>query len=99
MSEAMIRKQIYLPKRQNILLKRLANQRGVSEAEIIRQALAREAEAPNPLQDSEKAFAQMLAFAEARKAKYADQGEPFQWNRNELYEEREARWFKPEAEK
>ena len=39
MSDMMVRKQIYLPRRQNQLLKRLAKQRGVSEAEVIRQAL------------------------------------------------------------
>ena len=42
MSETMVRKQIYITKRQDALLKRLAKQRGVSEAEVIRQALERE---------------------------------------------------------
>ena len=32
----MVRKQIYIQERQNILLKRLAEARGVSEAEVIR---------------------------------------------------------------
>ena len=39
----MLRKQIYIEKRQQALLKRLAKKRGVSEAEIIRQAIDREA--------------------------------------------------------
>lgn len=99
MSEYMVRKQIYIPQRQDALLKRLAKQRGVSEAEVIRQALEREVEAPAPVQNSEKAFAQMLAFAAERKAKYPDQGEPFKWHRDELYEERESRWFKSGTEK
>jgi hypothetical protein len=39
MPERMVRKQIYLPRRQNLTLKRLAKQPGISEAEVIRQAL------------------------------------------------------------
>ena len=39
MSEPMVWKQIYLPRRHNLTLKRLAKQRGISEAEVIRQAL------------------------------------------------------------
>ena len=35
----MLRKQIYIPKRQQVQLKRLAKARGVSEAEVIRQAI------------------------------------------------------------
>jgi hypothetical protein len=42
MSEMMTRKQLYLPKRLNQFLKRTAKQRGISEAEVIRQALERE---------------------------------------------------------
>ena len=42
MSE-MVRKQFYIHKRQHILLKRLSQARGVSEAEIVRQAIEREA--------------------------------------------------------
>jgi hypothetical protein len=43
-SEHMIRKQIYLPRRQNLALRQLAKERGISEAEVIRQALDRETE-------------------------------------------------------
>ena len=42
MTTHMVRKQIYIHKRQNTLLKRLSQARGVSEAEIIRQAIDRE---------------------------------------------------------
>jgi len=42
----MMRKQIYIQKRQQILLKRLARARGVSEAEIIRQAIEGMPEGP-----------------------------------------------------
>ena len=97
MSEMMVRKQVYIPRKQNQLLKRLARQRGVSEAEVIRQALAREAEIVAPLSDSAHALAKMIAFAEERKTRFAGQGEPFRWNREELYEERQNRWLKPET--
>jgi hypothetical protein len=96
MAEHMVRKQIYLPPRQNLLLKRLAKQRGVSEAEVIRRAIEREADFIAPVQNGEKALANMLVFAEKRKEIYAGQGKPFQWNRAEIYEERESRWFKSE---
>jgi len=99
MTEHMVRKQIYISKWQDALLKRLAKQRDVSEAEVIRQALEREASMPEPVPDSEKAFANMLAFVKERNAKYAGQGEPYKWNRNELYEERESRWFKDDQGK
>jgi hypothetical protein len=98
-SEYMVRKQFYIPKRQDALLKRLAKQRGVSEAEVIRQALEREVDAPTPVQNSKEAFEKILAFVEERKAKYAGQGEPYQWDRDELYHERESRWTNPAAEK
>jgi hypothetical protein len=96
MSEMMVRKQVYIPRKQNQLLKRLARQRGVSEAEVIRQALAREAEIVAPLSDSAQALAKMIAFADERKIKFAGQGESFQWNREDLYEERQNRWLNPE---
>ena len=35
----MVRKQVYIESRQEILLKRLAQQTGITEAEIIRQAI------------------------------------------------------------
>ncbi len=95
MTERMVRKQIYLPPRQNLLLKRLAKQRGLSEAEVIRRAIEREAEIVAPVQNSDKALANMLAFAEHRKEKFAGQGQPFQWNRAEIYEDGESRWLKP----
>jgi hypothetical protein len=100
MSDIMIRKQIYLPRRQNILLKRLAKERGVSEAEVIRQALEREAQSAIPsLRDSKEALEQLIAFARSlRDRPELMRGEPYQFNRAELYEERENRWFEPRHE-
>ena len=88
MSEMMVRKQIYLPKRQNQVLKRLAKQRGVSEAEVLRQALEREETAITyPLREDNAGWENVLRFVAERKAKYAGQGKPVQWNRQELYDE------------
>lgn len=97
MSDYMVRKQIYIPKQQDTLLKRLAKQRGVSEAEVIRQALAREVEASDSdAAVRETALQKMIAFARSlRERPEFQQGEPYKWNRQELYEERENRWFKP----
>ena len=64
MSEHMIRKQIYLPRRHNLTLKRLAKQRGISEAEVIRQALEREAQSSvSPIQGSKQALNNIIAYA------------------------------------
>jgi hypothetical protein len=58
MSEHMVRKQIYLPRKQ------LAKQRGVSEAQVIRQALEREAQHIAPTaKDSKAALEEIIAFA------------------------------------
>lgn len=94
MSEWMVRKQIYLPQRQNLMLKRLAKERGVSEAEVIRQALDREAQSAAPVvRDSKKALEEIFAIAEALSARpELSQGKPVRWKREELYEERENRW-------
>jgi hypothetical protein len=89
MSE-MVRKQIYISRRQQALLKRLSQQRGLSEAEIIRQAIDREAAHTAPRiemtsqQAWEKAYQFMISLSDR-----ADQFHtPYEWNREELYEER-----------
>jgi hypothetical protein len=90
MGEMMVRKQIYLPKRQNLLIKRLAKQRGISEAEVIRQALERDEKAVTyPVRESAAGWNEILRFVKERQATYAGQGKPVQWNRQELYEEPE----------
>ena len=96
MTEHMVRKQIYILKRHEALLKRLAKQRGLSEAEIIRQALERETQFPAPAGREDKALEKLLAFADERNARFAGQGEPAKWQRDELYAGREARWLKPQ---
>ena len=97
MSEYMVRKQIYIPKRQDALLKQLAQERGVSEAQVIRQALEHEVELSALVDlEREKAQESMIAFAHSlRERPEFQQGEAYKWNRQELYAEHEARWFKP----
>ena len=86
----MIRKQIYLARHQHLLLKRLARARKVSEAEIIRQALAQhlrggsnESPPPDP-----EAWAQAHAFMQALLAQGPLPKRPRRWTRDELYDER-----------
>jgi len=100
MAEHMVRKQIYLPSRQNLKLKRLAVERGVSEAEIIRQALERETEMRSTfVRNSTDAWAGIMQFVQERKRTLAGKGKPVQWNRQELYEEREDHWFESKGGK
>jgi len=96
----MVRKQIYIHRRQEALLKRLAKLRDTSEAEIIRHAIDFEAEhtqsftAPS---DPHAAWEDILRFVEERK-KTGITGQPYLWNRQELYEEREGRWLRDRPE-
>lgn len=92
MSARMVRKQIYLPRRQNQMLKRLAKQRGISEAEVIRQALEREAEVTAyNLPGSAEAWQEVSNYVRERQARYGSAGAPVRWDRQELYAERENR--------
>ena len=90
MSEMMTRKQLYLPKRLNQFLKRAARQRGVSESEVMRQALERDEKTITyPIRESAEGWEEILRFVKERQAAYAGQGKPVQWNRQDLYEEPE----------
>jgi hypothetical protein len=88
----MVRKQIYIHKRHQLLLKRLSQARGVSEAEIIRQAIEREAvgTVPRSLPPDRAAWEEIVQFVEARRA-LGTTGEAYRWNREDAYEERESR--------
>ena len=81
----MVRKQIYLYKQQETMLKRVADARGVSEAEVIRQALEQvfgagiENAAKSPLDE----------FIELARANKKRTGQPYKWNRQDAYDDRE----------
>ncbi len=88
----MLRKQIYIPKRQQVILKRLAKARGLSEAEIIRQAIEREvaANAARPVAGDRSALEDFIRFGLARQAE--PDSTPRTWTRDELYDERLKRY-------
>ena len=87
MSE-MIRKQFYIHKRHQLLLRKLAQAKGVSEAEIIRQAIEHEAAGSErqTLMPDRSAWDQILAAVEARKA-LGTGAAPYEWDRQDAYQE------------
>jgi type IV secretory pathway VirD2 relaxase len=89
----MVRKQIYIKERQDRLLKRISKARGVSEAEIIRQAIERETvgERLPLLAPDQAAWDKILRFANSRRA-HRPGARPYRWNRLDAYEERERRF-------
>lgn len=95
MSTHMVRKQFYIQKRQDALLKRLSQVRGVSEAEVIRQAIERETSGipKQPLTGDRTAWQELVSFLEARQVA-SGEGKPYRWNREEIYTQREIRWLR-----
>ena len=89
----MVRKQIYIEERHERLLKQISKARGVSEAEVIRRAIEREAvgEKPRLLAPDQAAWDRILAFVKHRKP-LRPGGRPYRWNRSDAYEEREKRF-------
>ncbi len=86
----MIRKQIYIRRRQELVLRRLARARGVSEAEIIRQAIDDKLSGHlPPIPADSFSLDSIVRFALARR-KHGRTAKPYRWNRDELYQEREA---------
>jgi DNA-binding SARP family transcriptional activator len=84
----MVRKQIYLYKQQETLLRRVAEARGVSEAEVIRQALEQvfNTGVENAAQSSKSPLDE---FAELARGTKSRKGKPYKWNRQDAYEERD----------
>lgn len=99
MTTQMVRKQFYIRKRQDALLKRLAKARGLSEAEIIRQAIEREASGvlAQPTTIDRSAWQELVDFLE-RRQEMAGERQPYHWNREEIYSKRENRWVRDEKE-
>ena len=85
----MIRKQIYIQRRQQAILRRLARARGVSEAELIRQAIDTHVSAGARLaQPDPEAWEKARRFMVTLLARGPVQGQPRNWKRDDLYEER-----------
>ncbi len=90
MTTQLVRKQIYIHRRQQALLKQLARACGLSEAEIIRQAIDREAVnvMSQPLRGNQDSWEETKAFMRSLETRRGQFREPIHWNRAELYEER-----------
>jgi hypothetical protein len=94
----MVRKQIYIHRRQQNLLRQLARQRGTSEAEIIRRAIDRETTMQGiPFsENSQTALEEIIQAAYTLRDQPAAGSESYRFNRAALYEERENRWIRDE---
>jgi len=89
----MVRKQIYIQKSQEKRLKRFAEARGVSEAEIIRRALESELRrAGYRLAYDDEAMIRLYQAMLDLDKKPAVAQEERNWSRDELYEERMKRY-------
>ncbi|MBI5877239.1 MAG: hypothetical protein HZB53_06290 [Chloroflexi bacterium] len=86
-----VRKQVYIEKRQQILLRRLARTRGVSEAELIREAIDQQASSGAPQAPDPAAWAEARRLMLAQHAQGPSPAQPRTWRREDLYEERAQR--------
>ena len=80
----MIRKQVYIEPRQDQLLKALAKELGVTEAELIRQGLDRGLAGMAGLRPDPAAWKEAERYILARMRKGAGKGKQ-RWTREELY--------------
>ncbi len=87
----MVRKQIYIEERHERLLKRISKTRGVSEAELIRQAIKGENIGGKPisLTPDHAVWNKILSVVKNRQSRPS--GRPYRSNRLDAYEEREKR--------
>lgn len=95
----MIRKQIYIARTQQVLLARLAKTRGLSEAEVIRQAIEHEAIGgyAQSVATAAKELDAIIRFALSRRALGVDGQETLRWNREDAYSERLERFRRQDA--
>ncbi len=93
----MIRRQVYISKRQQAKLKRLAREKGISEAEFIRQAIERLLSSGR-LSSAASTRLDPAAWKAARqfmltlRAQGPQLNQPRQWKREDAYEERLSRY-------
>ena len=88
----MVRKQIYLRRGQQVLLRRLAKARGVSEAEVICQTLDEQFSGrplPHVTRDPE-ALESFIRAALSRR-QHGSTAARYEWNREDLYRDRAPR--------
>jgi hypothetical protein len=88
----MVRKQVYILPQQEERLKRLAQERETTEANLIRQAIDRILSQPTVTTDNkslppdEAAWQAILAFVDQRRAEGVA-GEPYKWKREDGYDD------------
>lgn len=94
----MIRKQVYLDRRHDRMLKRRARQRGVTEAEVIREILDRSEAGAGPTMrqkpDPEAGRKLLASLRSLSKQSRPRSGARRSWDRESLYEDRIGRWTK-----
>jgi hypothetical protein len=91
----LVRKQVYIEKRQDALLKRQAKLRGMSEAALIREAIDRQltqAASSKPLHPDQEAWAEALKFMQALRDRGPLPKQGRTWKREDAYEERLSRY-------
>jgi len=85
----MVRKQIYIEEQHDRQLRRIAESRGVSQAEIVRRAIEQEAFGSSPgVGPDASAWQSALAFMRALHREGSRMRRRRRWERDELYEER-----------
>jgi hypothetical protein len=97
MKAGMIRKQVYIEQRHERMLKRRAGQRGVTEAELIREALdsAETSVVTSRRRDADPSAGRMaIAFMRSLSAERRPVRHSRTWTRESLYEDRIGRWAK-----
>lgn len=96
MKTGMIRKQVYIEKHHDRMLKRRAKQLGVTEAELIRKALDGVETGSLARRHTTDAAAAQEALAFMRSLSVPSFGRPRgrEWTRESLYEDRIGRWAK-----
>ena len=95
----MIRKQIYIHKRQDALLKKRARLRKASEAELIREAIEYAIignATPRPFRRDPEAWDRMQRFMLSRRTLATTFAQPYRWKREDAYADRMSR-FDPKA--
>ncbi len=90
----MIRKQIYIQKRQETILRKLARLKKVSEAELIREAIDRQIHDPGtrPARPDPEAWDQAHRFMLELRARGPAANRPRTWKREDAYEARMNRY-------
>jgi len=90
----MVRKQVYIERRQDEALKQLAEKYGISEAKLIRQAIDRQLSGGQEasLPPDPTAWEQAYQFMLSLQAQGPRTGQKRTWTREEIYEERLGRY-------